>query len=83
MQAYEYLDLMTKRLTEYEQEILRQEERLRQHIKNSEKVMQERKIMDKLREKDFSRYRLQNMQAEQRQTDEVAHTLYLRQKDKA
>ncbi|NLZ93501.1 MAG: hypothetical protein GX922_05750 [Firmicutes bacterium] len=80
LQAYEYLSLLAERLQVYEHEMLKQEERLQQQVKQTEKAMQERKIMDKLREKDYSRYHLQITQAEQRQTDEIARTLYLRQK---
>ena len=79
LQASEYLALLAERLQACEAELMKQEERLQQQIAETEKAMQERKVMDKLREKDYARYQYRQAQAEQRQTDEIARNVFLRQ----
>lgn len=81
--ASEYVIYLEKRLQAYQEELERQEQRLQQQIKVTEKAMQDRKIMDKLREKDFQRYQQEQAKIEQRHMDEAARNVYLRQKNNA
>ncbi|NLP37831.1 MAG: flagellar export protein FliJ [Firmicutes bacterium] len=79
--ASEYVIYLEKRLQDYQEELDKQEKRLQQQIKVAEKAMQERKIMDKLREKDYRRYQEHQAKIEQRQIDEAARNVFLRQKE--
>ncbi|NLM52722.1 MAG: flagellar export protein FliJ [Firmicutes bacterium] len=78
--ASEYVIYLEKRLQAYQEALAKQEKRLQQQIKVTEKAMQERKIMDKLREKDFQRYQQEQAKIEQRHMDEAARNVFLRQK---
>ncbi len=79
--AADFLDCLSSRLTEQRQLVEQCEKRLTEQVRMAEKALQERKVMDTLREKDFNRYRLETEALEQRLTDEAARYVYLRSND--
>lgn len=78
MQACAYAALLTARVKDGEDALQRLEEQLNTQVRLTEKAMQERKVMDTLRDKGLARYRHEVNTAEQRETDEMARTVFLR-----
>ena len=68
----DYTVLLASRIKEGELTAVRTEARLRGQLLVTEKSWQERKVMDKLREKGETRFLHQLNQAEQRENDEIA-----------
>jgi len=75
--AADYLQCMSSRVREQQQVVTRCEQRLSEQMRLAEKALQDRKVMDKLREKDAARYRYEEYVTEQRLTDEAARFVYL------
>lgn len=78
--AADFLSCLSSRLTEQRQLVEQCEKLLAEQVRLAEKALQERKVMDTLREKDFTRYRLEAEALEQRLTDEAAKFAYLKSK---
>lgn len=79
MQAADYTGLLAKQLKARQEELLAREIRLLEEKRQTEQAMQSRKIIDKLRQKDYSRYLQEMNKAEQKQLDEIARLLFLQQ----
>ena len=79
MQAADYTGLLAKQLEARQEELLAREIRLLEETRQTEQAMQSRKIIDKLRQKDYSRYLQEMNKAEQKQLDEIARLLFLQQ----
>ncbi|HHU29415.1 MAG TPA: flagellar export protein FliJ [Firmicutes bacterium] len=79
MQAADYTGLLAKQLEARQEELLAREIRLLEEKRQTEQAMQSRKIIDKLRQKDYSRYLQEMNKAEQKQLDEIARLLFLQQ----
>lgn len=75
----DYTKLLSNRIKEGERLAAEVEARLRQQLLLTEKSWQERKVLDKLREKGETRFSREINQAEQRQTDEIAGFMYQQQ----
>lgn len=80
MLACDYVTYLSARIREQWRVVEECEHRLAEQAKLAEKAMRDRKVMDTLRDKDFSRHQHELNLAEQRLTDEVARFVYLRQK---
>jgi flagellar export protein FliJ len=76
--AADFLNSLSSRLTEQQHQVEQCEKQLAEQVRLAEKALQERKVMDTLREKDFTRYRLETEALEQRLTDEAAKFTYLK-----
>ncbi|NLN06532.1 MAG: flagellar export protein FliJ [Firmicutes bacterium] len=78
LMASELAGVLTDRLKHSRQELKEKEACLRQEQRRTEKAMQDRKILDKLREKAEREYLKQEERKEQQRMDELARTVFLR-----
>ncbi|MDW7651567.1 MAG: flagellar export protein FliJ [Bacillota bacterium] len=76
--ACDYTAHLAARIRESEKAVAELESKLRSQVSLTEKAMQERKVMDTLRDNGCERYRYEVHQAEQRHNDEMAQFMYLR-----
>jgi len=75
--AADYLTCLFSRVREQQQAVAQCEQRLAEQLRLAEKALQERKVMDTLREKEVARCRREAEAVEQRLTDEAARFVYL------
>jgi len=73
----DFLNCLSCRLMEQQQLVEQCERRLAEQMQLAEKALQERKVMDTLREKDFTRCRQEAEALEQRLTDEAARFVFM------
>ncbi|HHX74340.1 MAG TPA: flagellar export protein FliJ [Firmicutes bacterium] len=78
LMASELAGVLADRLSHSRQELQEKEAGLRREQHRTEKAMQDRKIIDRLREKAEQQYLQQEQRKEQRQLDELAQTVFLR-----
>lgn len=74
--ASDYTTFLSSRVKEREQTLSRLEERLHEQLRMTEKAMQDRKVMDTLRDKGERFFQHELNQAEQRENDELARFVY-------
>ena len=74
--ACDYTNLLGTRIKEREDSLSRLEARLQEQIRLTEKAMQDRKVMDTLRDKGQLQYQHEQNQVDQRQNDEMARFMY-------
>jgi len=75
--AADYLTRLFSRVREQQQVVEQCEQRLAEQLRLAEKALQDRKVMDTLREKEVARRRREAEAVEQRLTDEAARVVYL------
>lgn len=76
--ACDYIGYLANQVKAGEEGLVLLDERLRDQTKLTEKAMQDRKVMDTLREKGLSRHQKEEQAAEQKVNDEIASFTYLR-----
>lgn len=76
--ACDYIGYLANQVKAGEEGLFLLEERLRDQTKLTEKAMQDRKVMDTLREKGLFRHQKEEQAAEQKVNDEIAKYTYLR-----
>ncbi|MCW3488744.1 flagellar export protein FliJ [Dethiobacter alkaliphilus] len=75
--AGEYSMHLSTQIKEQIKTVDHMDSRLREQVRLTEKAMQERKVMDTLREKGHWRYQQEMRQKEQEQNDEMARFMHL------
>jgi flagellar export protein FliJ len=76
--ACDYVAHLAGCIREREQAVAQLEDKLRTQVSQTEKAMQERKVMDTLRDNGQVRYQHEAALEEQRHNDEMARFMYLR-----
>ncbi|EEG76525.1 flagellar export protein FliJ [Dethiobacter alkaliphilus] len=77
LMAGEYSLHLAHRIKEQKQAVEQLDSRLQEQVQLTEKAMQERKVMDSLRDKGQWRYQQETKLEEQRQNDEMARFMHL------